>query len=27
MQLAFFELNSIISVLILGAGALDAWLK
>jgi len=27
MQLAFFQLNSIISVLILGAGALDAWLK
>jgi 4-hydroxybenzoate polyprenyltransferase len=27
MQLAFFQLNSIISVVILAAGALDAWLK
>jgi 4-hydroxybenzoate polyprenyltransferase len=26
MQLAFFQLNSIISVVILGAGALDTWL-
>jgi 4-hydroxybenzoate polyprenyltransferase len=27
MQLAFFQLNSIISVVILAAGTLDAWLK
>jgi 4-hydroxybenzoate polyprenyltransferase len=27
MQLAFFQLNSIISVVFLGAGALDTWLR
>jgi 4-hydroxybenzoate polyprenyltransferase len=26
MQLAFFQLNSIISIVILGAGTLDTWL-
>jgi len=27
MQLAFFQLNSIISMVLLGAGAADAWLR